>query len=256
MHCYCRYRARGILPIFEKRPSQRHHILTSDTSGRSVSCQLGAKSAGEIDQNISGRDNQGRDNISLHEPDVGLGSIGIIIYPYQVTQSSVKDIIGHDVLREPTAPLGSYNYIMAATPRYNVENPISRIFHNKKGTQPTKIPSNSRLFICDKISIYTNIRTGMALHRIRKFALENDKYLNAPPAPLIDTLRLLMEKHCLPIWIYLLVTESGSSNGSTIIVPFGHNILWHPQRGSAHIFWRQTRTVSLFHRQHPRNFAG
>ena len=126
---------------FSKKDRLRDtHILTSDTSGRSVSCHLGAKSAGEIDQKISGRDNQGRDNISLHEPDVGLGSIGIIIYPYQVTQSSVKDIIGHDVLREPTAPLGSYNYIMAATPRYNVENPISRIFHTKKRNSTYKNP--------------------------------------------------------------------------------------------------------------------
>ena len=40
--------------------------------------------------------------------------------------------------------------------------------------------------------MYTNIKTGPALHHIGKFALENKEHLTVPPAVLMDALRLLM----------------------------------------------------------------
>ena len=40
--------------------------------------------------------------------------------------------------------------------------------------------------------MYTNIRTGPALHCIGRFALDNEKHLTVPPADLMDALRLLM----------------------------------------------------------------
>ena len=44
--------------------------------------------------------------------------------------------------------------------------------------------------------MYTNIKTGPALHRIGKFSHENKEHLTVPPAVLMDALRLLMtNKH-------------------------------------------------------------
>ena len=54
----------------------------------------------------------------------------------------------------------------------------------KKKLDLQKIPSNTRLFICDTTSMYTNIKTGPALHHIGQFALENKKQLTVPPAVL------------------------------------------------------------------------
>ena len=41
--------------------------------------------------------------------------------------------------------------------------------------------------------MYTNIIASPDLHRIRWFALDNDKSLAVPPTVLMDTLRLLMK---------------------------------------------------------------
>ena len=46
-------------------------------------------------------------------------------------------------------------------------------FTLKKELYLQEILSNARLFICDATSMYTNIRTGPALHHIGNFALEN-----------------------------------------------------------------------------------
>ena len=72
-------------------------------------------------------------------------------------------------------------------------------FTLKKELDLQEIPSNARLFICDATSMYTNIKTGAALHRIGQFALENREHvfqfgdtfwlqkvgtaMGAPPAP-------------------------------------------------------------------------
>ena len=46
-------------------------------------------------------------------------------------------------------------------------------FTLKKELNPQKVPSNARLFIFDATSMYTNIRTGPALHRIGRFSFNN-----------------------------------------------------------------------------------
>ena len=43
--------------------------------------------------------------------------------------------------------------------------------------------------------MYKIIRTGPELHRIGRFALENDKNMAVPPAVLMDALRLLMKNN-------------------------------------------------------------
>ena len=60
-------------------------------------------------------------------------------------------------------------------------------FTLKKELDLQEIPSNARLFICDATSLYTNIKTGAALHRIGQFALENREHLTVPPAVLMAT---------------------------------------------------------------------
>ena len=40
--------------------------------------------------------------------------------------------------------------------------------------------------------MYTNIKTGQALHHIGQFALEHNKHLTVPLAVLIDALRQLL----------------------------------------------------------------
>ena len=58
----------------------------------------------------------------------------ILLSPFQDTQSSAKDTPGRVVLKEPTAPLGSAHYRMAATPRYNIEILLPGFIHAKKVT--------------------------------------------------------------------------------------------------------------------------
>ena len=65
-------------------------------------------------------------------------------------------------------------------------------FTLKKELDLQEIPSNVHLFICDATSMYTNIKTGAALHRIKQFALENREHLTVPLPFLKDELRLLM----------------------------------------------------------------
>ena len=43
--------------------------------------------------------------------------------------------------------------------------------------------------------MYTNNETGLPLHRIGQFALNNEKHLDVPPAVLIDALLLLMKNN-------------------------------------------------------------
>ena len=46
--------------------------------------------------------------------------------------------------------------------------------------------------MCDATSMYINIKTGPALHRIGQFDLDNEKHLAVPPMVLMDALRLLI----------------------------------------------------------------
>ena len=65
-------------------------------------------------------------------------------------------------------------------------------FTLKKELDLQEIPSSARLFICDATHMYTNIKTGPALHCIGQLALENKEHLTVPPVVLMDALRLLM----------------------------------------------------------------
>ena len=65
-------------------------------------------------------------------------------------------------------------------------------FTLKKELELQKLASNACLFICDATLLYTNIKTGSALHRIGQFSLENKEHLTVPPAVMMDALHLLM----------------------------------------------------------------
>ena len=62
--------------------------------------------------------------------------------------------------------------------------------------------------------MYTNIKTGPALHHIRQFALENKEHLTVPPAVLMDTLLLLMTNNVFQIadtnWLQKVGTAKGA----------------------------------------------
>ena len=62
--------------------------------------------------------------------------------------------------------------------------------------------------------MYTNIKTGPALHGIRQFALENKKHLTVPPAVLMDALCLLMTNNVFQFvdtyWLQKVGTPMGA----------------------------------------------
>ena len=88
--------------------------------------------------------------------------------------------------------------------------------------------------------MYTNIKTGPALHRIGQFALENEEHLTVTPAVLMDALRLLMTNNVFQFgdtyWIQKVGTVMGAPpappwativlgiHEETVITRFGHNI--------------------------------
>ena len=76
------------------------------------------------------------------------------------------------------------------------------------------MPSNACLFIFDATSMYTNIRTGPALHRIGWFSLLKKKHVAVPPAVLMNALRLLMMNNVFQFgdtyWLQKLVSSMGA----------------------------------------------
>ena len=70
-----------------------------------------------MDQNIYGRAKQGRERIHSHKPEVEQGAMGFLVSPFQGTQGPAENTPGRFVLREPIAPLGTTDYIVAAAPR-------------------------------------------------------------------------------------------------------------------------------------------
>ena len=62
--------------------------------------------------------------------------------------------------------------------------------------------------------MYTNIKTVLALHRIRQFALENKEQLNVPPVVLMDALQLLMTNNVFQFgdtyWLQKVGTAMGA----------------------------------------------
>ena len=92
-------------------------------------------------------------------------------------------------------------------------------FTLKKELDLQKILPNARLFICDATSMYTNIKTGPSLHRIRQFALENKKHLTVPPAVLMNTLRLLMTSNVFQFGDTYLLQKVGTAMGAPPALP-------------------------------------
>ena len=48
--------------------------------------------------------------------------------------------------------------------------------------------------------MYTNIKTGPALHRIGKFSCENEEHVTVPTAVFMDALRLLTTNNAFQFW--------------------------------------------------------
>ena len=90
----------------------------------------------------------------------------------------------------------------------------------KKELDLQEIPSNAHLFICDEISMYTNIKTGAAIHRIGQFALENREHLNVPPVVLMDTLRLLMTNNVFQFGDKFWLQKVGTAMGAPPAPPW------------------------------------
>ena len=113
-------------------------------------------------------------------------------------------------------------------------------FTLKKELDLQKIPSNAHLFICDATLMYTNIKTGPALHHIKPFALEHKEHLTVPPAVLMDALRLLMTNNVFQFgdayWLQKVgraITAPPASpwatiffgiHEETVLTQFGHKI--------------------------------
>ena len=56
---------------------------TSEPSGSSILCHLGAKTSEEVDKNLRGSTEQGRKKIIAHKPKVEQGSMEILVFPFQ-----------------------------------------------------------------------------------------------------------------------------------------------------------------------------
>ena len=86
-------------------------------------------------------------------------------------------------------------------------------FTLKKELDLPKLTSNARLFICDATSMYTNIKKGLELHCIRKFALEHKEQLTFTPAVLMYALRLPMTNNVFQFgdtyWLQKVGTAMG-----------------------------------------------
>ena len=86
-------------------------------------------------------------------------------------------------------------------------------FRLKKEPDLQKLPSNARLFICDTTLMYTNIKTGPALHCIGQFAPENKGHLTVSPAVLMDALNLLMTNNVFQIGDTYSLEKVGTAMG-------------------------------------------
>ena len=61
--------------------------------------------------------------------------------------------------------------------------------------------------------MYTNIKTGAALHRIGQLALENREHLTVPPAVLMDALNLLMTNNVFQFGDTFWLQKVGTAMG-------------------------------------------
>ena len=60
----------------------------------------------------------------------------------------------------------------------------------------------------------TNIRTSLALHRIRRFSLDIDDHLTVPPVVLVDALRLLMKNNAFQFGDKYWLQKAGTLMGA------------------------------------------
>ena len=68
--------------------------------------------------------------------------------------------------------------------------------------------------------MYTNIKTGAALHRIGKFFLENREHLTVPPAVLMDSLRLIMTNNVFQFGDTFWIQKVGTAMGAPPAPPW------------------------------------
>ena len=62
--------------------------------------------------------------------------------------------------------------------------------------------------------MYTNIKTGLAFHRIGQLALENKENLTVPPAVLMDALQLLMTNNVFQLGETYCLQKVGTAMGA------------------------------------------
>ena len=68
--------------------------------------------------------------------------------------------------------------------------------------------------------MYTNIKTGAALHRIGQFALENREHLTVPPAVMMGELHLLMTNNVFQFGDTFWLQKVGTAMGAPPVPPW------------------------------------
>ena len=68
--------------------------------------------------------------------------------------------------------------------------------------------------------MYTNIKTGPALQRIGKFALEHKKHMTFPPVVSMDALRLLMTNNVYKFGDTYWLQKVGTAMGAPLAPPW------------------------------------
>ena len=68
--------------------------------------------------------------------------------------------------------------------------------------------------------MYTNIKTGAALHRIGQFALKNREHLTVPPAVLMDALRLIITNNVFQFGDTFWLQKVGTAMGAPPAPPW------------------------------------
>ena len=104
--------------------------------------------------------------------------------------------------------------------------------------------------------MYTNIKTGLSLHHIGKFALENKEHLTVPPAVLMDALHLLMTNKVFQFGDTFWLQKVGTAMGAPPAPPWATIFFGIHEETVLRKIWTQTPTISSLHRQRSRDLAG
>ena len=146
--------------------------------------------------------------------------MGLLVPPFQGPQEPAKNTPSRVILREFVTPFGTANHRMSAPLAKMQKSYFQDSFMQKKELDLQEIPSNARLFICDATSMYTNIKTGPALHHIGQLALENKAHLTVPPAVLMGELHLLMNNNVFQFGDTLWLQKVGTAMGAPPAPPW------------------------------------